>query len=101
LKRNFEVVYLFRHGAMSRVQRIQACCDSLRHDIDGLNRQKTDALNDHIHTAVNNFIANVRWRFLNPDGPKIEKVTIKEPLMFRYGRKPPTKHLFNSHQKTT
>ena len=46
-----------------------------------LNTQKKLELDDHLGTAVTNFMANIQWRFLNPNGPKIEKVTKEDPLM--------------------
>lgn len=49
-----------------------------------MNRERLNALNDHLNTAVDNYIANIKWRFLSPDGPKIKKVTKKEPLMHEY-----------------
>jgi glycogen debranching enzyme len=53
----------------------------LKGDLDAINKERLDALHDHLNTAVNNFMANIRWRFLNEDGPKIKQVTEREPLM--------------------
>ena len=49
-----------------------------------LNTRKKLELDDHLGTAVTNFMANIQWRFLNPNGPRIEKVTKDEPLMNEY-----------------
>ncbi|XP_060552915.1 glycogen debranching enzyme-like isoform X1 [Ruditapes philippinarum] len=73
-----------RPGAINREQRIKKCCEFLKGDLDAINKERLDALHDHLNTAVNNFMANIRWRFLNEDGPKIKQVTEREPLMHDY-----------------
>ncbi|XP_052775290.1 glycogen debranching enzyme-like isoform X2 [Mya arenaria] len=73
-----------RPGATSRSQRIQVCCDMLRRDLETMNSEKTNALLDHLNEAVTNFLANIRWRFLDPKGPKHKIVTKKDPLMHDY-----------------
>lgn len=39
---------------------------------------------DHLNTAVSNFVANVKYRFVDGHGPRIGKVSAKEPLMWKY-----------------
>lgn len=68
---------------MSRDQRIKECCRILRSDLEEMNKQKFDAINGHIVAAVEHFVANVKWRFLDPNGPLLEKVTKKKPLMHK------------------
>ncbi|KAK6188701.1 hypothetical protein SNE40_004828 [Patella caerulea] len=79
-----------RHGALNRQERITRCCVSLREKLEELNNEKKRELDVHIGVAVGNFLANVRWRFLAPDGPKIGTVTDEEPLMFGYFVIPPS-----------
>ncbi|KAL5016234.1 hypothetical protein ScPMuIL_005823 [Solemya velum] len=73
-----------RPHVYSREERIKVCCTELRSKIEELNGSKMHEMEDHINSAVNHFIENVRWRFLTPDGPQIGTVTIKEPLMHNY-----------------
>lgn len=39
---------------------------------------------DHLNTAVSNFVANAKYRFVDGHGPRIGKVSAKEPLMWKY-----------------
>ena len=72
-----------RPNVMSRVQRIQVCCETLRRDLENMNSGKINTLLGHLAAAIKNFLANIRWRYLDPNGPKLGKVTKKEPLMHR------------------
>ena len=40
----------------------------------------------HLGSAIANFVANARWRFIDGNGPKIAKVDHKEeqPIMWKY-----------------
>ncbi|BFY99964.1 hypothetical protein BsWGS_03004 [Bradybaena similaris] len=73
-----------RPGVFSRADRINKCCEVLTTDLMEWNAAKEKEIRDHVNCAIGNFIANVRWRFLNPDGPKIGKVTEDHPLMYGY-----------------
>lgn len=73
----------YRPGVTNREQRIKACCDCLRGDLEALNNTRLSALHDHLNAAVNNYMANIRWRFLDPNGPKVEQVTKRQPLMHK------------------
>lgn len=68
----------------SRADRINKCCEVLTADLVEWNAAKEKEIRDHVNCAISNFIANVRWRFINPDGPKIGKVTEEHPLMYGY-----------------
>ena len=46
--------------------------------------EKEQMVISHIGTAIKNFIANARYRFVSEDGPKLGKVTLKEPLMHKW-----------------
>jgi glycogen debranching enzyme len=74
----------FGPGVFSREDRINKCCDALTGDLVALNAAKESEIRDHINCAINNFIANTKWRFVNPDGLRIPEVTEDEPLMFAY-----------------
>ena len=49
-----------------------------------MNSEKRSEVEAHLSAAVNNFIANARWRFVDPNGERIEKVVEEdEPLMWK------------------
>ncbi|ESO94506.1 hypothetical protein LOTGIDRAFT_215487 [Lottia gigantea] len=81
------VLYFYntdRPGVANGTDRINQCCITLREKIQQLNQNKINEVNEHIRVAVDNFLANVRWRFLAGDGPKVGQVTEEEPLMWGY-----------------
>jgi len=51
-----------------------------------LNDATAEAIRGHLECAVNNFIANGRWRFIDDNGPRIERVKEKEPIMWKWVR---------------
>ena len=67
----------------SRDERINACCNELSEKLDELNNQKIGEVGNHINTAINNYVANARYRYVDPHGPCLGYVTEKEPLMHR------------------
>ena len=73
---------IFRPG-LSDANRKAECCAAFRQHLETLNTEMHNEINSHLEAAVNNIIANARYRFLEPSGPKIGKVTEKEPLMFQ------------------
>ncbi|XP_046327922.2 glycogen debranching enzyme-like isoform X1 [Haliotis rufescens] len=73
-----------RPGVLNRQERITKCCDSLRARLNELNGAKERDIEEIIKVAVENFVANVRWRFLDPNGPQVGTVTGKKPLMHSY-----------------
>jgi len=69
---------------MSRDDRMRNASNALRQRLMQLNDATADAIRGHLECAVNNFIANGRWRFLDDNGPKIERVAEKEPIMWKW-----------------
>ena len=51
--------------------------------MEKLNKDKAEEVASHIKAAIENVVENVRWRFVNPSGPRVPKVTIKEPIMWK------------------
>ncbi|XP_013387613.1 glycogen debranching enzyme isoform X3 [Lingula anatina] len=76
-------------GIRTRDERIRLCCEDLRVKLEELNQEKVDEIHGHLQQAVTNFLANIRYRFLQDGGPKYDKVTRKQPLMFSYFLPPP------------
>ena len=67
----------------NRQQRINVCCEELSNKLRDLCGEKEQMVISHIGTAIKNFIANARYRFVSEDGPKLGIVTLKEPLMHK------------------
>ncbi|KAK3584948.1 hypothetical protein CHS0354_009632 [Potamilus streckersoni] len=81
------VFYYFntdRPGVFSREERIRVCCEDLKRTLTELNEARIAEISGHIQVAVTNYVANAKWRFVNPDGEKLGTVTMKEPLMHSY-----------------
>lgn len=79
-----QLLSVFRPGVSSRAERIQRCCEEFRAKLEELNRHKFAEMQDHINAAISNFVANVKYRFVDGHGPRVGKVTAEEPLMWKY-----------------
>jgi len=62
---------------------MKTASNSLRQRLMQLNDATAQAIRGHLECAVNNFIANGRWRFIDGNGPKIQRVAEKEPIMWK------------------
>lgn len=69
---------------VNRDARITNACNALRQRLYELNNATTNTVYGHINCAIENFLANGRWRFLDPNGPRIPAVSEKEPIMWNY-----------------
>ena len=74
-------VSAYSPNVFSRAERVEKCCEALTQHLIQLNQKKEAEVNDHINTAIENFIGNVHYRFVNPDGLRLGQVTKDEPLM--------------------
>lgn len=63
--------------------RIKHCGEDFKNKLDALNKTITDEINGHLHVAIENVIAGIRYFRVQPDGPRIKEVSIKDPLCFR------------------
>nr|KAG5710257.1 hypothetical protein BaRGS_008973 [Batillaria attramentaria] len=79
-----------RPNVYSRQDRIMKCCEALKDRLQQLNADKEGEVSGHIATAIENFVANARYRFVAHDGPQLGKVTDDEPLMHEYFVIPPS-----------
>jgi hypothetical protein len=68
---------------MEQNERKMHAKDLFKEAVEKLNREKKEEVDAHIHAAVENVVANIRWRFLDPAGPKVPKVAPKEPIMWK------------------
>ncbi len=77
----------YRPNWLSEDDRINASIAALRQKLDDLNRSMYDDTQGHLMAAVNNVIANARWRFVDEHGPKTGRVSHtedkEEPVMWK------------------
>ncbi|CAG9785345.1 unnamed protein product [Diatraea saccharalis] len=64
--------------------RLAACGAALRRRLQALNAAAAAAVAAHLRAALDNCIACVRYERLQEDGPRIEEVSDKHPLVPRY-----------------
>ncbi|PAA61923.1 hypothetical protein BOX15_Mlig017645g1, partial [Macrostomum lignano] len=57
---------------------------SLRQHLDYLNAERAKEIAVHISAAVDNAIAGARYRFVNPDGELLGRVTADTPMVWNY-----------------
>lgn len=60
-----------------------AAIDSFRQHLYRLNEDVKNLTWSHLHAGIENVIAGVRYERLQQDGPKLEQVTEKDPLIHR------------------
>lgn len=65
-------------------EKLEEYCHKLREKLHQLNCQMNREIGSHIDAAIENYLANVSYRFLAGDGPKLHRVTADEPLMHDY-----------------
>ncbi|XP_021957483.1 glycogen debranching enzyme isoform X2 [Folsomia candida] len=69
-----------KHGGHDK----NGAIESFRHHLYRLNENMYNLVQSHLHAAVENVIAGVRYERLQHDGPKLPQVTDKDPLSHRY-----------------
>ena len=72
-----------RPDAVSEEQRVDWCCAALAFALQQLNQSKDAEVHSHLVAAVDNFVANARWRFVNPEGEKLTVIDEDSPLMWK------------------
>ena len=75
--------HVCRPDTMNRDDRMKNASNLLRQRLMQINQATASAIRGHIECAVNNFIANGRWRFVDDNGPKTPRVKEKEPIMWK------------------
>lgn len=74
----------FRPDCFDEETRIKRCAEDFKNKLDSLNAVVTEKINVHLKAAVDNVIAGIRYFRVQADGPRIEEVSIKNPLTTRY-----------------
>lgn len=60
----------------------EAAAEKLRTKLKSLNHDKINEIKHHLQAAVGNVLANARYRFYDPYGLRLSKVTLDTPIMW-------------------
>ncbi|XP_075970101.1 glycogen debranching enzyme isoform X2 [Anticarsia gemmatalis] len=75
---------VYRAECYDEESRLKKCCEEMKRKLEQLNEAAADVLREHLRAAVDNVVAGMRYFRLQSDGPKIEEVSAKHPLVPRY-----------------
>ncbi|XP_026729867.1 glycogen debranching enzyme [Trichoplusia ni] len=75
---------VYRAECYDEETRLKKCCEEMKRKLEQLNEAAAETLREHLRSAVDNVIAGMRYFRLQSDGPKIEEVSAKNPLVPRY-----------------
>lgn len=75
---------VLRNDAISEEDRIKKCSEAFGHKLEEMNQNIMREIRIHLTAAVENVLAGVRYQRLQPDGPKINLVSKKHPLVPKY-----------------
>lgn len=73
-----------RPEAHDEEDRIVHCCAELRRHLENLNEKRSSEIQAHLIQAVECCLGTVRYQYIQPDGPKIAKVSEEHPLVPPY-----------------
>lgn len=75
---------VYRSECYDEESRLKKCCEELKLNLEQLNEAAAEQVRGHLRAAVDNVVAGMRYYRLQSDGPKIEEVSAKNPLVPRY-----------------
>ncbi|XP_066992681.2 glycogen debranching enzyme [Anabrus simplex] len=75
---------IYRSDCFDEETRLRRCTEEFKQCIEALNNTVFSEVQDHLQAAVNNCIAGMRYFRVQPDGPRIKEVSLKNPLVPRY-----------------
>lgn len=79
-----ELYNVYRSDAFDEDTRLKRCGEEFKVKLDSLNRNVVDQLNRHLHAAVENCIAGIRYFRVQSDGPRFVEISVEKPLTSRY-----------------
>ncbi|XP_046960879.1 glycogen debranching enzyme [Vanessa cardui] len=79
-----QIYNVYRSDCYDEESRLKRSCEELRRRLEQLNEAAADCMRDHLCAALDNCVAGMRYFRLQSDGPKIEEVSAKNPLVPRY-----------------
>ncbi|XP_068630910.1 glycogen debranching enzyme isoform X2 [Battus philenor] len=75
---------VYRADCYDEEARLKRCCEEFARRLEQLNAGAADELRAHLRAALDNCLAAMRYYRIQSDGPKIEEVSEKHPLVPRY-----------------
>ncbi|XP_047985833.1 glycogen debranching enzyme [Leguminivora glycinivorella] len=84
MDRALQLYNVYRADCYDEEARLKKCCEELRRRLEELNAAAREELQGHLRAALDNCVAGMRYFRLQADGPKIEEVSEKNPLVPRY-----------------
>jgi hypothetical protein len=73
----------FRSDCFDEDTRLRRCTEDFKAHLERLNQAKYDEIQGHLHAAVENCLAGMRYFRIQQDGPHIREVSVKNPLVPR------------------
>lgn len=90
---------VYRHDCYDEETRIKRCVEDFKKRLETLNNDVIKVVNEHLHDAIENVIAGIRYFRVQHDGPNVREITIKDPLVFRYFTDYGTPKNFKEHEE--
>ncbi|XP_063621048.1 glycogen debranching enzyme [Cydia splendana] len=84
MDRALQLYNVYRADCYDEEARLKKCCEELRRTLEQLNAAAREEVEGHLRAALDNCVAGMRYFRLQADGPKIEEVSEKNPLVPRY-----------------
>ncbi|XP_053603151.1 glycogen debranching enzyme isoform X2 [Plodia interpunctella] len=79
-----QIYNVYRNDCYDEESRLKKCCEELKRKLEQLNDAAAEELGEHLRAAIDNCVAGMRYFRLQSDGPKIEEISEKNPLVPRY-----------------
>ena len=68
----------------SSAGRVESCLADLRQALTRLNLSADQTVSRHLDAAISAVMGGFEWRFLNPNGPKLEEICSDSPIVYEY-----------------
>jgi glycogen debranching enzyme len=75
--------YVYRGDCLEEDVRLHHCAETFKARLEELNQSMFDEIQNHLHAAIENCIAGMRYFRVQHDGPRIKEVSVKNPLVPR------------------
>nr|XP_022905345.1 glycogen debranching enzyme isoform X1 [Onthophagus taurus] len=79
-----ETYNIYRPDSFDEETRLKKCSEDFKRKLDELNGEAINEIGVHLNAAVDNCISGIRYFRVQPDGPRIKEVSLKNPLVYRY-----------------
>ena len=68
----------------SPCRNVDECWEQLKMHVAILNQRKEEEVREHLHATINNFVQNAYYRFLDPYGCRLGRVSPENPIMWKW-----------------